>query len=131
MHPVRNIRDLFLKVGFIITLALSFNPVDTYAEPVVISLPVLQETEWVLEELPFANDEGAYLELLNDVVFQAANEDVRESQISLFFRLVHYERLVEIQLSQRLPGLYFIVLKNQTFLQTRIPDPEYEEWFIA
>ncbi|KAA3633669.1 MAG: hypothetical protein DWQ02_12800 [Bacteroidetes bacterium] len=131
MHPVRNIRDLFLKIGFVITLALSFNPVDTYAEPVVISLPVVEETEWVLEDLPFSNEEGVYLDLLNVIVSQAADEDVRETQISLFFRLVHYERLVEIQLSQGLPGLYYTFLKNQIFLQASIPDPEYEEWFIA
>lgn len=131
MQPVSKMRDLFLKIGFIITLALSFNPVDTYAEPVVISLPVVEETEWVLKDVPFAIEQGVNLELLNDVELQEVNEEVLESQISLFFRLTHYERLVEVHLNQRAPCLHFSSLLKKFYSETNTPDPEYEQWFIA
>lgn len=99
MQPMYSIRKFLLKIGFVITLALSFNPVDALAEPVVITLPVVAETEWVMESLPLIDsqtksklfDEG---NTPSDPFFDQA------SPIDFFFRLIHFERIVKVHLGQ-------------------------------
>jgi hypothetical protein len=86
-----------LKIGFVITLALSFNPVNALAEPVVIALPVVEETEWVMEAIPEIAPQTKP-DLFDEVNPTAYFVEDRESLVIFFFRLIHYERLIKVHL---------------------------------
>lgn len=103
MPAETSLRDFFLKIGFVITLALSFNPVDGFAEPVVISLPVVVHNEWVLQEL-IIPDHKAFCQQFFFRTPVPQNFDERKSFFPYFFRLIHYDRLVKVQL--RYPSFF-------------------------
>lgn len=129
MQPTRNIRDFFLKIGFVITLALSFNPVDAFAEPVVISLPVVEQTEWVLEGLPYLDSQTK--PDFSVAIIPVEEQFGRESRITLFFRQIHYERLVRIQLNSWSEPLQWIHQTKTLILRQFISAPEQDEAPIA
>lgn len=96
MRPEKSLRNLFLKIGFVITLALSFNPVDGYIEPVVISLPVVVYNEWVTKELTFQDTKTCRHQFFSQV--PASQYFDERKFFPYFFRLIHYDRLVKVQL---------------------------------
>ena len=126
MQPAYCLRKFLMKIGFVITLALSFNPVDALAEPVVITLPVVEQTEWVMVSSPLI-DFQTKSKLFDDVDIPADQAFDHESPIDFFFRLIHYERLVQVHLDQWTISQAYWDSSFPIFIQNRLFDQPDDE----
>ncbi len=97
MTVKKSIRGFLLKIGFVIAIALSFNPVDTLAEPVIISLPVIEDTELLITEV--VKEEHFAESFKVDYTLPKQDEfDFHKNTFTFIFRLIHYERIVILKL---------------------------------
>lgn len=125
MEQKQTIRNFFLKIGFVLMIAMSFSPVDALAEPAVISSPVQEHSELIIDNPESTNSFEVWSHSkpsLNPKILPD-----QERKRFFLFKLIHYEKLVAIKINNQSKVHRVFIPGYLSFLKNNLPATALEE----